>query len=328
MKIAGIGNALMDVLVVLDGEERLHELRLAKGGMTLVDERRGAEISRLTAAMHPRVATGGSAANAMLALSRLGLSPVFIGRTGRDEMGQRLRACYREAGIEARLITADGATGVAHTFITPDGERTFATCLAAAAGLRAEEVSDEMLHGIDLLHIEGYLVQDHALIEHVARRARELGATLSIDLSSYNIVEADRPFFRHLVTEYIDIVFANEEESRAFTGLSDPSEALAALARVCRTAVVKLGSRGAIAQRGETRAEARAEAIAHVVDTTAAGDFFAGGFLAAMARGRQLDECLATGNSAGGLVIQVVGTQVPEEAWGALRARAITTTTR
>lgn len=320
MKIIGIGNALVDVLVQLEDDSLLNKLGLPRGGMQLINDNQQKEIGRLLKTLNPQKATGGSAGNAILALAKLGAEPGFIGRIGRDEMGDFFLNCSKERGIDARLAIGEGQSGVANTFISKDGERTFATHLGEAAKLTAEDVTPDMLHGYDILHIEGYLVQNHDLIESVARLAKEQGIQISIDLASYNIVREDLEFFRYLVKEYVDIVFANEEESAAFTQGKEPEEALREIATMCKVAVVKLGKRGSSAMMDGHVALEGGNNV-KVIDTTAAGDFFAGGFLHAYSRGWSLERCLKTGTMLSGQVIQVIGTQVSEEAWEDLRLK-------
>lgn len=318
MKIIGIGNALVDVLVLLSDDSLLGELSLQRGGMELIDDSRQQQISKVFDALQPSMATGGSAGNAMLAMACLGAEPGFIGRVGKDFMGQFFMDNCKKRSIDAHLAVGEGVSGVANTFISKDGERTFATHLGEAALLSAQDVTAEMLKGYGLLHIEGYLVQNHELIESVARLAKEQGMKISIDLASYNVVAGDLDFFCHLVEEYVDIVFANEEESAAFTRGKQPEEALHEIAAMCEVAVVKLGKRGSMAQCGDEVCKAEATPV-NVVDTTAAGDFFAGGFLYAYSMGRDLQECLDTGALLSSKVIQVLGTQVSEETWEEIR---------
>jgi sugar/nucleoside kinase (ribokinase family) len=149
--------------------------------------------------------------------------------------------------------------------------------------------------------------------------AHAAGLKVCLDLASYNIVEAQHEFFSYLL-DHTDIVFANEEEALAFTG-KGPREALDLLAQHCEVAVVKTGKEGAMARRGEEFAQAPAEPVAQVVDTTAAGDFFAAGFLYRHAQGAPLADCLVAGGAVAGAVIQVVGTQLADQTWDALRQR-------
>ena len=314
MKIIGIGNALVDVLAFLEDENTLKRLQLQRGSMELIDEARRQQIAALLDTLSPQRATGGSAGNTVLALACLGTSPGFIGRIGNDGMGRFFAENCKAKGIEARLDRGEGATGVAHTFISADGERTFATYLGEAARLDKGFLTSDLFHGYDLLHVEGYLVTDHALIEHAMRMAKSCGMKVSIDLASYNVVTQDLAFFRHLVQDYADIVFANEEESEAFTQGKNPEEALQEIAGMCEMAVVKLGKRGSTARRGHETARTGGS-TGPVIDTTAAGDFFAGGFLYGYGAGWTLQQCLEAGALLSSQVIQVVGTQMPQDKW-------------
>ena len=316
-KIIGIGNALVDVLVSLDEETILQQMQLPKGGMTLIDESQQKRLRACMEGLPMEQATGGSAGNAMLALAHLGGNAGFIGKVGRDALGKFYGESQKAAGIDVRLLECDLPTGVANTFITPDGERTFGTHLGAAATLQADDITPELFEGVSMAHIEGYLVQNHDLMEAICQTAMEMSVQLSLDLASYNVVAADLPFFRHLVQDYMDIVFANEEEAAAFTGCQDPLEALREIAAYKCLAVVKLGSKGSSARLGSEEVIIGAHKVP-VVDTTAAGDFFAGGFLYALNRGVSLEECLKCGALLSEHIIGVVGTRLPEEEWKSL----------
>ena len=313
-KIVGIGNALVDVLVRLKSDDELAALGLPKGGMQLIDEEQQLRLSKEMVRLNPARSTGGSAGNAVLALANMGARPGFVGQVGDDETGRFFRANCQAVGIDARLLEAPGLSGVANTFITPDAERTFATYLGAAAKMSAADIVPDLFRGYQLLHIEGYLIQNHDLITTICRTAKSLGMTTSIDLASYNVVQENRAMLRDLVARYIDIVFANEEESSAFTGGKDPEAALEEIGGMADVAVVKLGKRGAMAMRDGRRAFVPGRS-SNVVDTTAAGDFFAGGFLYALTRGGELEQCLQMGTLLASNVIQVVGTRLPESQW-------------
>ena len=313
-KIIGIGNALVDVLVRLEDEALLEQMQLPKGGMTLIDEAQQHRLRACMEGLSVEQATGGSAGNTMLALAHLGGKAGFVGKVGRDALGKFFADNCKAVGIDARLLQCDLPTGVANTFITPDGERTFGTCLGAAATMQASDITPKLFEGVSMAHIEGYLVQNHDLMETICQTAMEMGVQLSLDLASYNVVAADLPFFRHLVQDYIDIVFANEEETTAFTGQKDPLEALREIAALKCLAVVKLGSKGASARLGDEEVMVKANRVP-VADTTAAGDFFAGGFLYALNKGASLKECLSCGALLGEHIIGVVGTRLPEAEW-------------
>jgi len=324
-KIIGIGNALVDILVQMNDDSLLTTFQLPKGGMQQINEQQQKVVNLSIQPLKPHRATGGSAGNTILALANLGMKPGFIGKVGKDEMGTFFADNCKQTGIEAKLTICNTPTGVANTFISADGERTFGTYLGAAALMQADEITPSMFHRYQLLHIEGYLVQNHELIEKICLTAKQEGLMLSIDLASYNVIQNDLPFFRHLVEDYIDIVFANEKESTAFTGETDPKEGLKSIAQLCTLAIVKLGSKGATAMWGTSSNQYGEEAFApalkvNVIDTTAAGDFFAGGFLYAFCKGASLEKCLQTGALLSSSVIQVIGTRLEEETWIKIRS--------
>lgn len=316
-KIIGIGNALVDVLVRLEDDSVLERMQLPKGGMTLIDEAQQRKLRACMEGLSVEKATGGSAGNTILALAHLGEKAGFVGKVGRDDLGKFYADNCKAVGIEARLLECDLPTGVANTFISPDGERTFGTHLGAAATLKPGDITPKLFEDVSLAHIEGYLVQNHDLMEAICQTAMEQSVQLSLDLASYNVVAADLPFFRHLVQDYIDIVFANQEEAAAFTGKKDPLEALREIAAYKCLAVVKLGGKGASARLGDEEVVVEANKVP-VVDTTAAGDFFAGGFLYGLDKGASLQECLRFGTLLAGHIIGVVGTRLPEETWKSL----------
>lgn len=323
-KVIGIGNALVDALVQMDDDSLFTQLGLEKGGMHLISSHEAAHIRKLFDKMNVEYATGGSARNTAHALARLGAEVGFIGKIGRDETGAFFRDNCQETGIDLKLIECDLPSGIAHTFITPDGERTFGTHLGAAALMTEDEMTDNLLEGYDYLYVEGYLVQNHPMIERIMRMAKDKGMKICIDLASFNIVLGDKEFFTHLVEEYTDIVFANEEEAHSFTGSTDPVEAAKTIARMCQMAVVKMGAKGVCIVEGEQTTIESSIKVDHVVDTTAAGDFFAGGFMLGLTKGLSTRKCAQIGSLMGGTVIQYIGTKVPESVWTELKEKTET----
>ena len=318
-KVLGMGNALIDNLLLVENEDLLREFALPKGSMQLIDTARYCHIRRRTAQLAASRTTGGSACNTILAIARLGGSPGLIGKVGCDELGQTFAQACADSHVMPHLFHHDTLpTGVASTFITPDGQRTFATYLGAAATLEAAELNPRWFEGYDIFYIEGYLVQNHALIEAAVRHARQAGLTVCIDLASYNVVEAERDFFLQLLTQ-TDIVFANEQEAEALTGSNRAGENLKYLAKLCRIAVLKVGKDGVWVRCGETQLHCPAREVEQVVDTTAAGDYFSAGFLHAYTLGASPEECAALGSLLAGHIVEVVGTALPEATWQSIR---------
>ena len=316
-RILGIGNALVDVLTKVDNEQILSELHLPKGSMQLLSTEAYAEVTRRMLALPTKLTTGGSACNTLLALSHLDAPTGMIGKIGDDENGRFFASYFAQRGISTRLLHDSRPTGVASTFITPDGQRTFGTYLGAAARLTADELQQARFEGYDYFYIEGYLVQNHDLVLRAIELAHAAGCEVCLDLASYNIVEADLDFFRALMPS-IDIVFANEQEAQALTGL-EARAALDALAATCHIAGVKIGKHGVWACHGTEVAHCQARDVPVVVDTTAAGDYFAAGFMHALAAGEPLATCIARGSLLAGHIIEVVGTELPDATWQQLR---------
>lgn len=314
-KIIGIGNALVDILVHLGDEKLLHELNLPKGGMTHVDRKGLMRLRQRIVGLPVERATGGSAANTIHALAVLGDATGFIGAIGDDETGRFFAKQAQGRGIEAHLaVIANEQTGTANALVTPDHERTFATHLGAAPQL-GQALKEVDLTQYDILHIEGYLLQDQLQLKEILQAAKAAGLMVSYDLASWNIVLDHHAYIVDLIRDYVDIAFANEEEAAAFSGQQDPEHSLRLLASMTEKAIVKIGKDGALGMSSDTGDE-----IFHVpgrvkpvVDTTAAGDFFAAGFLHGLIHGQDFRTCLDYGNRTASEVIQVVGTQVEPE---------------
>lgn len=318
-RIIGIGNALVDALATLQDDELLSVFGLPKGSMTLIGDEEQQRIQERFAMLDVQRATGGSAGNTMLALANLDVHPGFIGTIGSDDTGRFFADNCIAKGIEPYLAELPKQSGIAYTFISPGGQRTFATYLGAAAMMEPSVLKREMFEGYDYLYVEGYLVQNHALILSAVDMAKEAGLKICLDLASYNIVEADKEFFTLLVRDYVDIVFANEEEARAFTGAT-PEEALTILHELCEVAVVKLGAKGASLMRGDEKVFVEAMPVEKVVDTTAAGDFYAAGVMYGITQGYSLQQCAEIGTLLSGHVIQTVGTKLSADTWETIKS--------
>lgn len=317
-KIIGMGNALVDVLVRIDDDSLLEKLHLPKGSMQLIQEDTLSEIRKYTSGMKIHRSTGGSAGNTVCALAALGANPGFIGKVGQDETGAFFGDTLRQRGVNVLLATCDLPSGIASTFISTDGERTFGTYLGAAATLRAEDLSRKMFAGYNYLYIEGYLLQDHDLMLRAVQLAKEEGLQVCLDMASYNVVEAERDFFDQLIVKYVDIVFANESEALAYTGKA-PHEALEEIASKCSIAVVKTGKEGSLVKKGTEVIQLLSCPVDNVLDTTGAGDFYAAGFMYGLTCGYSLEKCVQISTILATAVIQEVGTTLPAKKWDEIK---------
>ena len=312
-KILGMGNALVDILTKLDGDKYLEQFRLPKGSMTLVDRNRAQVVMTGTEHLEKTMASGGSAANTIHGIANMGIDAAYIGKIGHDDLGRIFYNDLLRSHINPRLFYSDTESGRAIALISPDTERTFATYLGAAVELSPDDLDESIFHGFDYFHIEGYIVQNHKLLEKAVKLARKNKMRVSLDLASYNVVDANREFLEYIVKHYVNILFANEDEARSFTGLP-PSEALQTIAGLCEIAVVKRGKQGSIVGHGKKAYQIGVIDVKSV-DTTGAGDLYAAGFLYGLVNGMPLDKCGRAGAILAGKVIEVMGPKMDEQRW-------------
>ncbi|MCB8994753.1 MAG: adenosine kinase [Bacteroidales bacterium] len=317
MKILGMGNALVDIMTQLKDESILERFKLPKGSMTLVDNEMSSYVHNETMGLLKQKTSGGSAANTIHGLAHLGADTSFIGKIGNDELGRFFKKDMKINGINPILYKSITDTGRAVALVTPDSERTFATYLGAAVELDAQDLTSDIFTYYHYFYIEGYLVQNRELIEKALRLAKHAGLKTCIDLASYNIVQENVDFLKELINNYVDIVFANEEEAKALTGKL-PEEAIKELSGICETAIVKIGALGSLIMKGNelTRVSARK---AKSVDTTGAGDLYAAGFLYGHSKGYSHKVSGEIGSILAARVIEDIGAKMSESTWEMLR---------
>ncbi len=316
-RVLGIGNALVDILVRISDDNLLGRLMLPRGSMQLVNRQRSDQLLEAVSTLKQEIASGGSAANTIHGIACLGGKPGYIGTIGRDTYGSYFVEDLNMAGVLPKMFYSDNDTGRAVTLISPDSERTFATWLGAAVELSADHLREDDFRGYDILHLEGYLVQNHALVEQAVRMAAATGMKISLDLASYNVVEANLDFLRRIVEQYVDILFANEEEARSFTG-KDPQEALAEMSGMADIAVLKAGSKGSMISSKGNRFEIGVIPVVPV-DTTGAGDLYASGFLYGLSQNMKIEQCGRLGALLAGNVIGYIGAKMPPARWNQIR---------
>ncbi len=313
--ILGIGNALTDILAVLPDDSLLNNYHLPKGSMQHVDMETGDKIWAALKPLGVKYVAGGSAANTITCTAILGMPSSFIGKIGDDELGLLFKSDQEQYGVKTVLLKSPRSSGRSMVFVSGgNAERTFAVYLGAALDLVPEDLRPEWFEGYDYFHIEGYLVQNQALIRRAVELAHDAGCIISLDMASYNVVESNLAFLHDIIEKYVDIVFANETESKSFTKLGDPILALDEIARLCKIAVVKIGKDGSWIKSGEEVHFIPAWP-ADTVDATGAGDTYAAGFLYAHSEGRSLKECGEVGSIIAAKVVEVIGTKIDIPRW-------------
>jgi sugar/nucleoside kinase (ribokinase family) len=312
--ILGIGNALTDILAVFPDDSMLKEYHLPPGSMQHVDLETGDRIWSKLKEFGVKYVPGGSAANTITCTSIFGMPSSFIGKIGDDELGHLYKSALEQYGVKTTLLNGTKGSGRAMCFITgANAERTFADYMGAALELVPEDLKPEYFKGYDYFHIEGYLVQNQDLIRRAVQMAKDAGCKISIDMASYNVVESNEAFFHNLVDRYVDIVFANESEARAFTKM-EPREALDSLAAQCEIAIVKVGKNGSMVKQGDEYHFIEAWP-ADTIDATGAGDTYAAGFLYAHSLGMPLKVCGEVGSIIAAKVVEVIGTKIDVPRW-------------
>ena len=235
-----------------------------------------------------------------------------------DDLGHLFKSDQEQYGIKSILLKGKNPSGRAMVLITaPNAERTFADYMGAALELVPEDLKPEYFKGYDYFHIEGYLVQNQALIRKAVEMAKDAGCIISIDMASYNVVESNEAFLHDIVENYVDIVFANETEAKAFTK-KEPREALDEIAAHGKTAIVKIGKNGSMVKKGNEYHYIEAWP-ADPIDATGAGDTYAAGFLYAHSLGMPLKVCGEIGSIIAAKVVEVIGTKIDIPRWKAAK---------
>lgn len=296
--VIAIGNAIVDVMAPCEDAD-IERLGLAKGGMTLVDTARAQELYD---AMGPaREISGGSAANTLAGLAALGAKCAFIGQVADDQLGEVFAHDIRAGGIDFQTPTRaeEPPTARCLIFVSPDGQRTMNTFLGASQFLPAEALDDAQIASASVLYLEGYLwdpEEPRKAMRRAIAAARNAGRKVAFTLSDAFVISRHGDDFRALIADgQIDILFANEHELAALTGVEDFHAGLEQLAAKVPTVVVTRSENGAHAISNGEHAHVPAEPIDKVIDTTGAGDLFAAGFLYSYVRNKPLSESLTLG---------------------------------
>jgi sugar/nucleoside kinase (ribokinase family) len=317
-KILGMGNALVDIMTKLDHDGILDKFSLPKGSMQLVDIDKSDKLLSESKHLEKQLTSGGSAANTIHGLAKLGIETAFMGKVGKDEFGEFFHNDLKNSKIIPVLFFSKSHSGRVVALISKDSERTFATHLGAAIELSADDLKSELFNGYNYFHIEGFLVQNHELLHKSVQLAKDNNLMVSLDLASYNVVEDNLEFLKTILKKYVDIVFANEDEARAFTG-KEPEEALGILSELCEIAVVKTGSKGSLIKKGDEKHKIDVIKV-ESFDTTGAGDLYASGFLFGLSKNYPLKKCGKIGTILAGKVIEILGAKMDDKKWEEVKA--------
>jgi sugar/nucleoside kinase (ribokinase family) len=284
-EVVAVGHAIVDVLAP-SADSLVASLGLEKGTMTLIDD---TDAERIYSALGPATeVSGGSAANTAACLASLGASAEFSGKVRDDGLGRVFTHDIRAAGVrfEVQPATSGPGTGRCLVMVTPDAEKTMCTNLGAGALLSPEDIDARAITTAKVLYLEGYLCgkpETDPAVDRAVSTARGSGTLVALSGSDPAWVEFKRASLEALL-DRVDIFFGNEAEACGLTGAESAEAALTVLSRRCPTVAITLGARGSIVARGPEVVSVPAAPVAHVVDTTGAGDSYAAGFLYGVVR--------------------------------------------
>ncbi len=309
LDVVGIGNAIVDVLVQTD-DAFLMQHSLQKGGMALIDEQ---QAEALYTASGPGLETsGGSVANTMVGISQLGGRAGFIGRVKDDQLGGIFSRDIRAVGarFDTPAATSGAKTARCLIYVTPDAERTMCTFLGASTQLEPDDLDLSMVSDTKVLYLEGYLWDSPAAKRAfiaAAEACRAANGQVALSLSDGFCVDRHRDSFLDLVNGHVDVLFANEVEIKSLYQTDDFDAALESVRGSCSVIAITRGSQGSVVLSGDQRWDIGIVGLGDLIDTTGAGDLYAGGFLHGYTQGESLERCGNLGAICAGQIVTQLG---------------------
>jgi sugar/nucleoside kinase (ribokinase family) len=286
-QLYGLGNALVDIFIEMSDDE-FATLGFERGSMRLVDRDEQKDLLERFQKHEPRLVSGGSVANSVIAFSQLGGQAAFLGCVGDDRYGLFYQTEFEELGVDiGNPVIFGEPTGTCACVITPDAERTMRTCLAVSSHLAERHVDEGRLKNADWLFLEGYVFANPDTGQGAIRRAlhlaRQHGVKVAVTCSEAFIVNVFGDAFFEALAQ-TDLLFCNASEACAVTGAASAAEAFARMKQKVPSAVVTDGANGVYVRHAGVEAHLPAFPC-HPVDLTGAGDMLAGSFLYGITHG-------------------------------------------
>lgn len=309
--VFGVGNALVDIQARVD-DSLVSDLGFDKGIMTLVDEARQVDVLRKLNGRPLHRCAGGSAANTVVALAEFGGSAAFVGKVGSDEVGRFFLQDMRELGVTIDVTPAAAATGTCAVLITEDAQRTMLTNLGASVTLTSNDIQENHVKAAQYIYIEGYLLTNEstkAAAYHAMEVAKENGTKVAFTASDPFLVNMIRDEIWDLITGPVDLFFCNQEEAKSLTGQSDPIACAAKIHEHAENVALTLGEKGSLIMHGGDAFPIEGVPI-HAVDTTGAGDMYAGGLLYGITNGMSWRQAGHLASHAAARIVEQMGARL------------------
>jgi len=308
MKILGIGNAIVDVICKVD-DQYLIDNKLTKSTMKLVDEN---EFKGLLSNLNiEETISGGSVANSIVGLSKLGNDVGFIGKVNADDLGQKY-----EEGLSKEKVQyfynkkqETSPTGTCLILITPDAERTMVTFLGIAGKINTQDINEKVIKESEMIFLEGYL-WDEGEPKSAFDKAMSFSNTKAMSLSDQFCVERHKINFLDLVKNKLDITFANEQEITSLIEAKNFDQVIEFGKQLGKLLIITRGEKGSVAIKNQEVVECQSKPNLKIVDLTGAGDLFAAGFLHGFINNISKKECLEKGTEMSSKIIQKIGARL------------------
>lgn len=310
--VYGVGNALVDVQAQVS-DELLQKAGFDKGIMTLVDDAQQKQLLDLLAGMNLNRCAGGSAANTIVGIADFGGKAAYVGKVADDEVGSFFRSEMQEMGVSFEVNSAaEGQSGTCAIMITDDAQRTMMTNLGVSSTLSEADINEDELKQAKYVYIEGYLLTGDTS-KAAAYKAMELaqkhGVKVAFTASDPFLVNMLRDEMIKLIEGPVDLFFCNEDEAKSLTGLEDPIACAAEIHKHAENVAMTLGANGSILMHNK-------EAIAiegidvNAIDTTGAGDMYAGGLLYGITNGLTWKQAGHLASHAAGRIVSQLGARM------------------
>ncbi len=311
LDVVGIGNAIVDVLTKIH-DSQLEKLSFTKGSMTLIDEKEAEELYAI--ASNGIQSSGGSVANSLACITQLGGKAAFIGRVRNDTLGKIFTQEISRSGTIFNTPPSSKGPSTARCliFVTPDAQRTMCTYLGASVLLEPNDLNFSFVEEAKILYLEGYLWDNPEAKKtfiKAAGIAKNADRKVALSLSDSFCVSRHRESFINLVEDHIDILFANEEEITSLYKTSDLNLAIKKLKTNCNIAIITRGANGSILILNGDKININPFIIGEAIDTTGAGDLYAGGFLKGLSSGMDPIISAKIGSICAGQIVTQMGSR-------------------